>query len=537
MFFLLVSVCSGLVLVSGILSPAEAKLVSPNYRIPTEIISSGGGSGETEDFIYDNTIGQTAVEVSASQNYTALLGYYWGYYIDFPVSVNFDPDTLNLSSEGKFVTVYIELPDGYSPDEIDIRSVRLAGIDGNEITPVHCLLWPTGITDEDSDGQKELMMKFDRETIGQHLTCADAVVLSFTGELKTGDTFSGKDTIRVIDPPDPSRPTHCVGTPLVSHSPSFADATKPAKPGDTKTGIPSGVNTKVPDRKDEIRGVDGTNPGKSTEHKNIVDDRASNKPDDNRRSTDKDKTDDAPGFEVKFSKQLFPRELKFNNGGVPDGWLGSDSGILCMKDKYPEWSERNAVYKPRWSESNKIDIPRVQDSSGGTSDSSPIIYTYTTVIDAETGEVVWHSNFGNHSGRFKDMRAEYRNDLAFQKHAKDPGNWDNRLTVRNSPPAQEHKKERPDKNGAPETGNANPTQPNNPGNTDNNKEDMPDNVNDNKDNTDGKGNETSEGSENEKHSPDNSNNDTNADQQDNSNNTTDPDNPGNDKPDNPGNKK
>lgn len=43
------------------------------------------------------------------------------------VAVDFDPDTLNLKSKGKPVTVYIELPTGHDVSQIDVSSIRLNG--------------------------------------------------------------------------------------------------------------------------------------------------------------------------------------------------------------------------------------------------------------------------------------------------------------------------------------------------------------------------------------------------------------------------
>ena len=38
-----------------------------------------------------------------------------------PATIDFDPDTLNLGSMGKWVTVYIELPIGHDYDISDIN--------------------------------------------------------------------------------------------------------------------------------------------------------------------------------------------------------------------------------------------------------------------------------------------------------------------------------------------------------------------------------------------------------------------------------
>ncbi|MFH2070069.1 MAG: hypothetical protein ABIJ11_02495 [Elusimicrobiota bacterium] len=449
-------VCAVFLLTSDVLCPAEAKLISPNYQIPTEVLSSGGGSGETENFIYDDTIGQPAVEVSASQNYTALLGYYWGYYIDFPVSVNFDPDTLNLRSEGRFVTVYIEMPPGYSPTEIDIRTVHICAINGTDVSPIQCLLFPTGITDEDSDGQKELMVKFDREAIGSVLTPAENVKISFAGDFITGDTFVGNDTIRVINPPE--------------DSPSYV--TTPAKGNTHRSNAVKTVNIPSHLKVDEIAHTELTSENKG---------RTSVKSSENKNQMS----------ESKLSRVLFPEKLKFNNGTAKNIWSDSDSGILSMKDKYPDWKERQKRYEHNWT---KRDIEKpVISIPGADQNTSSLIYTYTVITDGETGEIVWHSNFGAHSGQFKDMRAEYRNDIGFQKHIKDTGNWDNRLTVRNSKLAEEHKMTKP------------PIDDRTKGNDDKSG-DMPENISDNKGNSDEQVSNPSKGRQDEKGNPDNSDN-------------------------------
>ena len=49
-------------------------------------------------------------------------------YACMHAGVDTDPDTLNLKSNGKFVTVYIELPEGYNVEDIDLEIVRLEGV-------------------------------------------------------------------------------------------------------------------------------------------------------------------------------------------------------------------------------------------------------------------------------------------------------------------------------------------------------------------------------------------------------------------------
>jgi len=107
-------------------------------------------------------------------------------------TVDFDPDTLNLKSKGKVVTVYIELPEGYDVEEIDISTVMLNGI-------VPAMAKPTEIGDHDGDGVSDLMVKFDRSDVQDVLKPGNEVEVTVSGELTDGTDFEGNDTIRVIE--------------------------------------------------------------------------------------------------------------------------------------------------------------------------------------------------------------------------------------------------------------------------------------------------------------------------------------------------
>ena len=54
------------------------------------------------------------------------------------------------------------------------------------------------LTDHDNNGVMELMVKFDRAQVSDHVAIGDAVELTLTGEV-AGSSFEGSDTIRVID--------------------------------------------------------------------------------------------------------------------------------------------------------------------------------------------------------------------------------------------------------------------------------------------------------------------------------------------------
>lgn len=113
-------------------------------------------------------------------------------------TVDIDPDTLNLKSKGKFITCYIELPEGYYVEDIDIDSVALTKVNDDLLDPPLYIVGPSEIGDYDDDGILDLMVKFDRQELIPLLEVGDAE-LAVSGELIDGPMFEGADTIRVID--------------------------------------------------------------------------------------------------------------------------------------------------------------------------------------------------------------------------------------------------------------------------------------------------------------------------------------------------
>ena len=117
-----------------------------------------------------------------------------------PATVDIDPDTLNLRSNGQWITAYIELPEEYNLSEIDVSTILLNG--SISVDPEA----PTAIGDYDMDGIADLMVKFDRAAViallgtcdyGEETGKSVDVALAITGEA-TGTLFEGVDTIRVL---------------------------------------------------------------------------------------------------------------------------------------------------------------------------------------------------------------------------------------------------------------------------------------------------------------------------------------------------
>lgn len=116
-------------------------------------------------------------------------------------NINIDPDTLNLRSNGRWITGYIELPEGYDVADINVSSIFL-----NETIPVDPSA-PVAVGDYDHDTIPDLMVKFDRaKVISYILGNIDieerftTVTLTITGTLNDGTPFEGSNTIKIVMP-------------------------------------------------------------------------------------------------------------------------------------------------------------------------------------------------------------------------------------------------------------------------------------------------------------------------------------------------
>ena len=118
-----------------------------------------------------------------------------------PARIDIEPDTMNLSAVGRWVTCYIELPEGFDVNLIDGETVQLDGIPSHigkeDWAKAESNQW--NITDHDEDGIPERMVKFDSLLVQLLLAPGDAT-LTVRGGLIDGTIFEGTDNIRVINP-------------------------------------------------------------------------------------------------------------------------------------------------------------------------------------------------------------------------------------------------------------------------------------------------------------------------------------------------
>lgn len=111
-------------------------------------------------------------------------------------TVNITPETLNLKSQGKFITASIKLPEGFNVNQIDGNTVKISAIDEQPIEPI-CAdkTMEAGIESENC-----LLAKFERRDLIDVLSPGDGVKITIEGLLAGGEKFAGVDTIKVIEP-------------------------------------------------------------------------------------------------------------------------------------------------------------------------------------------------------------------------------------------------------------------------------------------------------------------------------------------------
>jgi hypothetical protein len=128
-----------------------------------------------------------------------------------PATIDFDPDTLNLKSNGEWVTVYVELPvgHGYNLTEIDRETIMLNYTLQVDTFWINQTL-ESLIGDYDNDTIPDLMIKFNRAALLEFILknvelelrrgyLYAEVTLTITGKVAKVP-FEGSDKIKVIIP-------------------------------------------------------------------------------------------------------------------------------------------------------------------------------------------------------------------------------------------------------------------------------------------------------------------------------------------------
>jgi hypothetical protein len=112
-----------------------------------------------------------------------------------PATAGIEPQTINLKSNGRTITAYIELPTDYDASNIDASTVTLSTAAGYIVA----LLSPSSTGDWDNDGVPDRMVKFDRAVV-RRLLDPGVVDVTLAGTLLDGRRFEGTTSVTVISP-------------------------------------------------------------------------------------------------------------------------------------------------------------------------------------------------------------------------------------------------------------------------------------------------------------------------------------------------
>lgn len=111
-------------------------------------------------------------------------------------TVDIKPEAYNLKKQSGEMTAYIQLPQGYSVNDIDASTVKLVAPLNGLPEQTACA---TAVGDFNKDGISDLMVKFKLPTTLSPLPDKFTdVTLTVSGCLKDGTFFTGADTIKVI---------------------------------------------------------------------------------------------------------------------------------------------------------------------------------------------------------------------------------------------------------------------------------------------------------------------------------------------------
>jgi len=125
-------------------------------------------------------------------------GQYFVYHVQrlsfvLMANIDFYPQTLNLQSIGKWITAHIELPEGYSIDDINVSSMLLNSTVSTDLEA------PILVGDYDGDGIIELMVTFNRTLIVECIAAENVeysnVTLILSGKLWNETAFEGSCTL------------------------------------------------------------------------------------------------------------------------------------------------------------------------------------------------------------------------------------------------------------------------------------------------------------------------------------------------------
>jgi hypothetical protein len=122
----------------------------------------------------------------------------------FTPSLKLEPNTLNLKSNGNYITAFIELPSSHDINEVEISSIMLQVAGYSYSVDLSAAI---NIGDYNGNGISDLMIKFQRQTVVNNLKIMDysailgkSVDVNFvvSGSLTDGTSFGCSDTLSIL---------------------------------------------------------------------------------------------------------------------------------------------------------------------------------------------------------------------------------------------------------------------------------------------------------------------------------------------------
>jgi hypothetical protein len=102
------------------------------------------------------------------------------------VTVKITPQSLNLSSKGRWITCHISFSELMDVNNVDTDSLRLEDVVAPHDVKVYA-------------NSRKIKANFDRNAVQQQLSSGKSVTVTLTGTLLDGTPFSGSDKIKVLD--------------------------------------------------------------------------------------------------------------------------------------------------------------------------------------------------------------------------------------------------------------------------------------------------------------------------------------------------
>jgi hypothetical protein len=178
---------------SSLVSPSSP--ISGNFSLATitfHVLAVGETDLDLHDVILKDNTGENITFNTPGDGFFANSAVF-----KIAATVDVKPDALNLKSIGRWLTVYVELPEGYDVNDIDVSTVKLNGtISANALAS-------NQVGDYDGDGIDDILVKFNRTQVITFISAAHTGVFNLTagfvvtGKLVTGVSFEGSDVVKV----------------------------------------------------------------------------------------------------------------------------------------------------------------------------------------------------------------------------------------------------------------------------------------------------------------------------------------------------